>query len=535
MPEPEVVQQDNWADLQPLLDEELSRLPDNYRLPLLLCDLEGKSIKEATQQLDWPQGTLAGRLVRARKMLAKRLTQRGVVLSGGALAVVLSEKAASACVPLSLAVFTTKAAVAIAAGQAAAPSLVSAKVAALMEGVMKGMMLTKLKTVTMVLLVLGLVAFGGSMLARHTAEAQQVNAQESRKAAISKAKQPPKVHDDTQLHGEWIHSDDENGIIILIFGSDKTVRRLKEGGHDHTGTYSVDWSKNPHHLDLKWIPTLPAGQTILEFVEPGKLRIEIGGGAEARPKAFTDEAMVFARKEKHQAGSKQTNKAAARDIEIAEFYRRTAKFGSAHFYFQLVQYRYPGTNFAEKAKQGLEDLKKHCIRLPDGSEAWEAPEQAVQPQPPPMIQEAPKASQDVLKLRQQVKALESRLAAFEYKGKLKPPAKTGLDAPASGPEIHELRQQVNNLAGRLATLEAKEKKKANTEKELPKVAKIIVVGNTTLDSAIRNAMKLVPGQLLNGTTLRTAEKNLAAFDATIEVIDTNDPAFKDILVRVKKK
>src|SRR5437879_1931770 len=97
------------------IDQELSGLPENYRLPIILCDLEGKSIKEATQQLGWPQGTLAGRLARARKMLAKRLTQRGVVISGGALAAVLGEKAASACVPVALAVSTTKAAVAVAA------------------------------------------------------------------------------------------------------------------------------------------------------------------------------------------------------------------------------------------------------------------------------------------------------------------------------------------------------------------------------------------------------------------------------------
>jgi protein involved in polysaccharide export with SLBB domain len=145
----------------------------------LLCDLECKSIKEATQQLGWPQGTLAGRLARARKMLAKRLTQRGVVLSGGALAVVLTEKAASASVPLSLVASTTKAAVTIAAGQAVAASLVSAKVAALMEGVMKGMMLTKLKAVTVALLMLGLVAFGGNTAFRHSAAAQQVEAPKS--------------------------------------------------------------------------------------------------------------------------------------------------------------------------------------------------------------------------------------------------------------------------------------------------------------------------------------------------------------------
>ena len=57
MPEPEAAQHDQWPDLQPLLDQELNGLPENYRLPILLCDLEGKTIKDAAQQLGWPQGS----------------------------------------------------------------------------------------------------------------------------------------------------------------------------------------------------------------------------------------------------------------------------------------------------------------------------------------------------------------------------------------------------------------------------------------------------------------------------------------------
>ena len=110
MPEPEAAQQDQWRDLQPLLDQELNGLPENYRLPILLCDLEGKTIKEATQQLGWPQGTLAGRLARGRKLLAKRLASRGVVLSAGSLAAVVSQNVASAAVPTSLMSSTVKAA-----------------------------------------------------------------------------------------------------------------------------------------------------------------------------------------------------------------------------------------------------------------------------------------------------------------------------------------------------------------------------------------------------------------------------------------
>src|SRR5262245_1665161 len=68
MPEPAVTEQDLWDDLRPLLDAELSRLPDKYRAVIILCDLEGKTRKEAALQIGVPAGTVAGRLARARAM-----------------------------------------------------------------------------------------------------------------------------------------------------------------------------------------------------------------------------------------------------------------------------------------------------------------------------------------------------------------------------------------------------------------------------------------------------------------------------------
>src|SRR5262249_15380177 len=77
---------DEWL---PILDEEISRLPEKYRLPIILCELEGRTRQEAAQQLRWPEGTVAGRLARAREMLARRLTRRGVKLSAASLAAAL--------------------------------------------------------------------------------------------------------------------------------------------------------------------------------------------------------------------------------------------------------------------------------------------------------------------------------------------------------------------------------------------------------------------------------------------------------------
>jgi hypothetical protein len=74
-------------DLAQWLDRELERMPAKYRLPIVLCDLQGKMHKEAADMLGWPQGTLSGRLTRARQELARRLSARGLacaVCVGGA-------------------------------------------------------------------------------------------------------------------------------------------------------------------------------------------------------------------------------------------------------------------------------------------------------------------------------------------------------------------------------------------------------------------------------------------------------------------
>src|SRR5262249_10526167 len=83
------------ADRQPVRATGLARLPDKYRIPIVLCDLNGRPQREVARELRLPPATLANRLAVARRLLAKRLTARGVALSGGAVAAALGWHAAT--------------------------------------------------------------------------------------------------------------------------------------------------------------------------------------------------------------------------------------------------------------------------------------------------------------------------------------------------------------------------------------------------------------------------------------------------------
>jgi RNA polymerase sigma factor (sigma-70 family) len=154
MPQPEVMPAEP-QDWRPLLDRELALLREDYRSAVVLCDLEGRSRREAARLLGVPEGTLSSRLARARVLLARRLAKCGVALSAAALAALARE--ASAAVPAPLTSATVRAALLIAAGQAAA---VATPAALLMRGVMKAMFIEKLKvtaTALVVVLALGTV------------------------------------------------------------------------------------------------------------------------------------------------------------------------------------------------------------------------------------------------------------------------------------------------------------------------------------------------------------------------------------------
>jgi RNA polymerase sigma factor (sigma-70 family) len=136
--------QERPDDLLPVLDEELARLPEHYRAAVLACDLEGRTRKDAARWLGIPEGTLSNRLAAARRMLARRLTRRGVTLGLAA----LLHASATARVSAALADATAR--------FAAGPG--SSGAASLAEGELKMLLLAKLKglAVAMLAAVLGL-------------------------------------------------------------------------------------------------------------------------------------------------------------------------------------------------------------------------------------------------------------------------------------------------------------------------------------------------------------------------------------------
>jgi RNA polymerase sigma factor (sigma-70 family) len=167
MPRAECRAEEVWRDLQPVLDDELNRLPDKYREPVLLCYVEGKTNEEAGRLLRLPTGTVKSRLARARELLKGRLSRRGITLTAGLLVAVLAGKAAAAVSPLLLDT-TIQTTLRLAAGQAAGPA------AALAEGVLKAMFATRLKIATAFLLAAGALAVGiGVGLCARPAQAQR--------------------------------------------------------------------------------------------------------------------------------------------------------------------------------------------------------------------------------------------------------------------------------------------------------------------------------------------------------------------------
>ena len=139
-----------------LVDEELSRLPDKYRAPVLLCYVEGRTQEAAARHLGWSPGAVKGRLERARDLLRRRLMRRGVAPSAAALVAALAD-AASAEVPDRLVAETLRTGL-----QYAASGTVLGPAATLVEGALRGAFLVRAQVIGAVIVATAL--FGGGAI-----------------------------------------------------------------------------------------------------------------------------------------------------------------------------------------------------------------------------------------------------------------------------------------------------------------------------------------------------------------------------------
>jgi RNA polymerase sigma factor (sigma-70 family) len=135
----------SWREVRAVLHEELNKLPERYRVALVMCYLESQTQDQAAAQLGVAKSTLKERLERGKRLLGTRLVRRGIGPPAVLVAAAWPAPVCSACLPLSLVAATVKAVGQCMAGQATAGAI-SANVAGLAEGVLKTMLLTKLKT-----------------------------------------------------------------------------------------------------------------------------------------------------------------------------------------------------------------------------------------------------------------------------------------------------------------------------------------------------------------------------------------------------
>jgi RNA polymerase sigma factor (sigma-70 family) len=227
------------SELAAALEEELQRLPERHRVPLVLCYLEGKTNEQAAQALGCPRGSMSWRLTQARDVLRERLSRRGLVCPAAGLAAVFAAEAAPAAVPLPLLHNTARAAVWFSAGQETTAGAVSTQAVTLAKGALKAMFMNKLKIAAGLLLAVSLLGAGTTMLVKAAAHTDPPVTE-----ARDEGTPPPKVKADqagdarlpggavarlgtTQLrHGDGIFfaAYMPDGKALLTAGKERTIR-----------------------------------------------------------------------------------------------------------------------------------------------------------------------------------------------------------------------------------------------------------------------------------------------------------------------
>lgn len=285
------------GDVEPVLHEELRRLPEKYRAPIVLCYMEGLTHDEAAAHLGWPVGTVRGRLARARDLLRARLTRRGLVV-----AIALDSaaaRAAHAAVPSAIRDATIESALAVVAtGQSALGHAVSARVRAWILGELQSSPLAALKVSAYVVLAAGLLGAYGVVANRDAGDGRPVQ----QPAPPPSTRQVPSAQasdDTTAIQGTWTASPTvtrsqqgkplppETIRVTWDISGDRIVETTAatpnpDDSDEHIHRFKLNGSTSPRAIDLTSV-AYGKMQGIYRLVGD---KLTVCYGADGRPTAF---------------------------------------------------------------------------------------------------------------------------------------------------------------------------------------------------------------------------------------------------------
>ena len=211
-------------DRDAVLYEELNRLPERYRVAVLMCDLEGLTQEQAARRLGWPAGTVRSRLARGRARLREQLTRRGLAPTVVPVGASLARPAVSAA----LAASTVENALKFAAGQAVTGIATSSAIA-FTEGVVTIMLMSKLKLILAVVLAGGVLVGSTTLLGHRALGLLQ--------STPSQVKPEPKIQAGAQgspdapaLSGQEAKSSNQNARLDVAKKMRDNMYTLYQGG-----------------------------------------------------------------------------------------------------------------------------------------------------------------------------------------------------------------------------------------------------------------------------------------------------------------